>query len=451
MKKLFSSLMALVLTLVLSFSVFACKQKDKTPEPIAIVAVDGVNVQDAIDALGPINESEYLTVNVEFAMAMEEDSVRTERAFDAEVQLKKTNRGYDFIATIEPETNIATSPVPTTVVCYYINGRLVVTYEMMGEIITAEESDEIKTFNELINDLNKEIAEDPEMRETYEQILSVTNEIKALFDAGSLASLDESFDIDVKQDVNDAFTYLKTNAQKTIYNLVIEEAGITKTEQEVEQIIFDVVDELCADNPELSVFIDRVVSAINQELSAEEQINLREIFNAIEAEGLNPVALCELVNQIAGDVVLTPPQTTVSLYDYLMGLIDGITMNDLAVMITGEEGATINDLVADVLSMVKTETVAGVVGYVLGVDLSTCNFNCTDLNASASLKTDSESKLLSLSAEFAVGYSMSDSQVASGAYAGASLSIEISYEQFDTEMVIPQEVLDKLESQKVVE
>ena len=75
MKRLFKSLFAMMLCAVLSLSVFACKkdQKPKAEEPVVIVAVDGVNVQNVIDAFGPIAESEYLTINLEFGMESGEE------------------------------------------------------------------------------------------------------------------------------------------------------------------------------------------------------------------------------------------------------------------------------------------------------------------------------------------------------------------------------------------
>ncbi len=451
MKKLFSTIIALVLGLVLSFSAFACKKHIEEPKPEPIVAVDGVNVQNVIDALGPINDSEYLTLNVDFAMAqasaLTSQSSSNEMAFTAEIKLKKTIRGYDFIATVVPEMAGASSAQAMSIVCYYVDGRLVTAHKMAGQVIAVEENEDSKTFNGLLNDLNKEIAEDPEMREVYEQMLSITEEIKALFANGSMASLDESFDFDAKDSVNGAFNYLKTNAQKTVYEIIVTEAEITQTEDEVDQIVLGVVNEFCQDNPTLPTLIDRIVEVINADMDENSKINLREIFNAIEAEGLNAVALCDLVNQIAGDQVLTPPTTATSLYDYLIGLISGIHVNDLAVLLLENETATAADLATFILESARSLTIAGIFEQLFAVDLTALTMSCSALNAAAAIKTDNNSRLLSLSAEFAVGYNMTIGTESRAESLGASLEIGVSYAEFDTEMVIPEELIDMLEEQ----
>lgn len=451
MRKLFSTIIALVLGLVLSFSAFACKKHIEEPQPEPVVAVDGVNVQNVIDALGPINNSEYITLNVDFAMSQastfDSESSSNEMAFTAEIKLKKTIRGYDFIANVVPKMAGAPSSQAMSIVCYYVDGRMVTAYEMAGQVVEVEENEESKTFNGLLNDLNKEIAEDPEMREVYEQMLSITEEIKALFANGSMASLDESFALDVKDDVNGAFNYLKTNAQKTLYELIITEAKIDKTEEEVDQIVLGVVNEFCQDNPTLPTLIDRIVTAINEEMDDNSKINLREIFNAIEAEGLNAVALCQLVNQIAGDQVLTPPSTATSLYDYLIGLISGIHVNDLAMLALDDQTATAADLATYILEGARNLTIASVFEQLFAVDLTALTMSCSALNAAAAIKTDKDSRLLNLSAQFAVGFNMTSEMESTGESVGASLEIGVSYAEFDTEMVIPEELIDMLEEQ----
>ena len=68
----------------MSLSVFACKPNDPPiEESDPIVAVDGVNVQNIIEALGPMSESEYLTVNVEFGMESGEEIARGDAMSDA--------------------------------------------------------------------------------------------------------------------------------------------------------------------------------------------------------------------------------------------------------------------------------------------------------------------------------------------------------------------------------
>lgn len=461
MKKIFTTLLALTLGLILSLSVFACdgEQPDQTSEsvkPEPVVAVDGVNVQNIIEALGPMSESEYLTVNVEFGKEsgeiaygdVEGDTCSvyysSERLLSAEIKIKKTNSGYDFIARIVDE-----SKDTHVLIVYYVDGSLVYAYEVAGRIIMAEIEEEKKTFNSVISELNAEIAEDEEMRKTYEQILVMSEKVKALFDQGTMASLDETFDIDLRRTVNDAFTYLKTNSQKTLYELVITEMGITQTEEEVEQIVFSVVKEFCADNPTLTEFIDRVVDAINQDLEPESQIDLREICNAIEAQGLSATLFCGIVNYLAGDEVLTAPQTTVSLYDYLTSLIAGFKVDDLAQLMLGMEGATVSDLATYILQSAKQTTLGDVVFNLLNIDLSTFAITFEDLYANANLQTDSKSRITSFSAEYNVCYTTLDEmEGTSSQYSMARLTTEISYEKFDTKIAIPQEVLDILEETK---
>lgn len=453
MKRLLKSLLAMMLCVILPLSVMACNKKDpqdKQPKPVAIVAVDGVNVQNVIEALGPISESEYLTINLEFGMENGEqfvyggmgDGADSELlALSAEIKVKKTNSGYDFIARI----NDFSMEGGMCIVLYYVDGRMVVAYEMAGQVVSAMEAGGKMTFNGLINELNREIANDPEVRKIYEQIVAMTEEVKALFEQGVMANLNEELDIDLAEDVNNAFAYIKANSHETLFDLFLKEAGIEKTVAEVEEIIFSVVDELCADNPTLSQFIGRVVAVINEDLAPEEQINLREICDAIEAEGLTVTALCQLVNYIAGEEILYEPQEETSLFEYLDNLASAIRVDQLAQMILAEEDATVTDLVADFLNTAKKATLCDVAYEILEMDVSVLDFAAEELWASATLKTDSQSRLTSLSLEYAVDVSMQEGEYDQLIISSmANLELTISYDKFTTEMVIPQKVLNAI-------
>ncbi len=456
MKRLLKSLLAMMLCVILPLSVMACNKKDpqdKQPKPVAIVAVDGVNVQNVIEALGPISESEYLTINVDFGMSSTEvydDNTEMEAtSFSAEFKVRKTSSGYDFIARIVDESmDTYTYEAPNSDLCivlYYVNGRMVVAYEMAGQVISAMEAGGKMTFNGLINELNREIANDPEVRQIYEQIVAMTEEVKALFEQGVMANLNEELDIDLAEDVNNAFAYFKANSHETLFDLFLKEAGIEKTVAEVEEIIFAVVDELCADNPTLSQFIGRVVAVINEDLAPEEQINLREICDAIEAEGLNVTALCQLVNYIAGEEILYEPQEETSLFEYLDNLASAIRVDQLAQMILAEEDATVTDLVADFLNTAKKATLCDVAYEILEMDVSVLDFAAEELWASATLKTDSQSRLTSLSLEYAVDVSIQEGEYDQLIISSmANLELTISYDKFTTEMVIPQKVLNAI-------
>lgn len=454
MKRLLKSLLAMMLCVILPLSVMACNKKDpqdKQPKPVAIVAVDGVNVQNVIEALGPISESEYLTINVDFGMSSTEvydDNTEMEaRSFSAEFKVKKTSSGYDFIAKIIDESLIEPGDPSSaiSITLYYVNGRMVVAYEMAGQVISAMEAGGKMTFNGLINELNREIANDPEVRQIYEQIVAMTEEVKALFEQGVMANLNEALDIDLAEDVNNAFAYFKANSHETLFDLFLKEAEIEKTVAEVEEIIFAVVDELCADNPTLAQFIGRVVAVINEDLAPEEQINLREICDAIEAEGLNVTALCQLVNYIAGEEILYEPQEETSLFEYLNNLASAIRVDQLAQMILADEDATVADLVADFLNTAKKATLCDVAYEILGMDVSVLDFAAEELWASATLKTDSQSRLTCLSLEYAVDVSMQEGEYDQLIISSmANLALTISYDKFTTEMVIPQKVLNAI-------
>ena len=424
MRKIFSSLFAIVICAILSLSVLACNpndpsKEDPQPKPEPIVAVDGVNVQNVIDAFGPINQSEYLTVNVEFGMESGEEIVYGDCESDAyseltllsaEIKIKKTNRGYDFIATVVDASMDTYDLINNDrcVVLYYVDGQMVVAYKVADEVISVESDETSKTFNAMINQLNKEIAQNPEMRKIYEKVLVMSEEIKSLFSQGVFANLNETLDIDLKETVNNALAYLKANNEKTLYEIVVTAFDITQTEEEIEEIILSTVEEFCADNPTLIELIDRIVEVINQDLGTDEQIDLREICNFIEESGLSTTVFCELVNYLAGDEILIIPQVSVSLYDYLTSLIDGIRVNDVAQMILGTNGNTVTELVAYILETAKQTTVGDVVYSIIGMDFSTLAITFEDLYTNATLKTDSSSRLTNFSAEYNVTYTLLD-------------------------------------------
>jgi hypothetical protein len=159
----------MMLCAVLSLVVFACKPTAETSTPVVekgeeIVAFDGVNVQNVIEALGPISESEYLTINLEFGMENGEqfiiggmgDGADSELlALSAEIKVKKTKSGYDFIARISDLSMDTGVEGGMSIVLYYVGGRMVVAYEMAGEVVSAEGEDENEAIS-AIGDFLKE-------------------------------------------------------------------------------------------------------------------------------------------------------------------------------------------------------------------------------------------------------------------------------------------------------
>ena len=458
MKKFLKFLLAMTLCVVLSLSVFACKPNDKTPpkeKDVAIVAVDGVNVQNVIEALGPISESEYLTINLEFGMENGEpfviggmgDGADSELlALSAEIKIKKTKSGYDFIARIVDLSEDTGVEGGSSIVLYYVGGRFVVAYEMAGQVISAEGEDEKQTFNALINELNKQIASDPEMRKVYEKVLVLSQEVKALLGQGAMASLDKELNYDLAEAANGVIEYLKANSSKTLYEIIVSEMEVTESEEEVEEFIFALVEEFCADNPTIATLIERIVSAINAELEPEEQINIREICDALEAEGLSPIVFCEIVNSLAGLEAIPAPDASLSLYQYLYTLTSTITVDDLAKLALSTVDATFTDLVTQILQVAKQTTLGEVMYGVFELDFETFNYSFEELYVQAELTTDSSSRLTELRAGYYICYCTYDEYEGQTAmFNMAAFAIEISYEKFDTQMAIPQAVLKMLQ------
>ena len=201
---------------------------------------------------------------------------------------------------------------------------------------------------------------------------------------------------------------------------------------------------MCADNPTLSQFIGRVVAVINEDLAPEERINLREICDAIEAEGLTVTALCQLVNYIAGEEILYEPQEETSLFEYLDNLASAIRVDQLAQMVLEQDNATIADLVEVFLNSIKNQTLGEAINTLFDVDVSTINAVVEEMWANASLKTDSQSRLTSLSLEYAIDCSMQEGETQFALASSANLALTISYDKFTTEMVIPQKVLNAI-------
>jgi hypothetical protein len=253
------------------------------------------------------------------------------------------------------------------------------------------------------------------------------------------------FDIDLAETVNGAIAYLKANSKKTIFQTIIAEMGITESEEEVVESIMASVEELCADNPTLVTFINRLVAFINTELEPENQINIIEICSALEAEGLNAVAFYEMVNYFVGFEVLPAPEAEMSLVDYLDYVLSGIRVDDLAKLVNGSEDATFVSVVARILQLARQTTLGDIIYEGFDVDFETLNFAFDDLYANATLTTDSSSRLTSLHAEYNVGFSTYDEEEGQTAmFSMACFTIEISYEAFATEIAIPQAVLEML-------
>ena len=79
------------------------------------------------------------------------------------------------------------------------------------------------------------------------------------------------------------------------------------------------------------------------------------------------------------------------------------------------------------------------------MDVSVLDFAAEELWASATLKTDSQSRLTCLSLEYAVDVSMQEGEYDQLIISSmANLALTISYDKFTTEMVIPQKVLNAI-------
>ena len=120
MKNLFKSLMLVVMAMIFALSVIGCnktptesgKESGKesgeesvyvpTPEPIVGAGENGeYNLQKVLDVLSPVFDNNFVNVSLAMESVTDMSGAETSNKIVANLNLKKTVRGYDVIASLE--------------------------------------------------------------------------------------------------------------------------------------------------------------------------------------------------------------------------------------------------------------------------------------------------------------------------------------------------------------
>ena len=400
MKKILSILMALALTLSLAFTAFACTPNNPAsdaesesvsesvsesesvyvPEPIVGAGENGeINLADALEILDPVLDNDYVTANITGTVKVLENkqNVYFEADVTANAYLKRTVKGYDVIAKIQ----VTIDKTPAEIRLYFVDG-LGVIGQGYGTEFTYQ-AEELGSFNGLINMLNQEIANDPQATEIYMAAMPVLEEIQGML-GGEDAIGDVQFSMDFTQMVNDVIDFVVESQDESIHDLLLTLFGVDPTDEEAVAEVKGVIAEFYDDNPSVTVFIERIVNAINSAIKenaraqAEEkgeefvedevfQIDLKEIVDAIQVEsGMTTAEIVKMLNdELQGSgFVLPAPEYGETIYDCLIVYLEAVTLDAVVQAATQDKTATFTGIVDGLIEATKNITLKDAINFV---------------------------------------------------------------------------------------
>lgn len=521
MKKLLTSLLLVITAMILAFSTIACETKPSsevesesggesifesvyvpTPEPIVGAGENGeVNLGDVLDILSPVLNNDYVTVNFEMLTETDVNGDDIESSIKVTAYVKRTVRGYDIIASIVNNSKLGNADISTTnMSVYFVDGILA-----LGDLSDPEEPMwncmQIGSFNGLINQLNMQIASDPETYAAYMEVVPALEQLKTVIGDIDLVSQNLSFEIDFAEYVNQALQFLIANKDASLYKMFLEYAmGISYDDADSIKAFEDMLKSFVSDNPTVAVLVDRIVGLINSGImekaraeaeangvefdeTAVFQIDLKLMLDGLQAEA--GVSTQEIIDMLKAqdpslENYLPDAREGETAYDYLRSMLNAITVNKLAQDLLGSEEATAETLIMAVIQLMIETTVgetvdmiAEEVAYMFGIShseklpegeesesveevepvsllalLEGIQLNVQTAKFGVVFKTDNLARptALGLALKGQVSSVNGDGQIVT-AVAEESVKLNISYGRILIDFEIPEEVLALLPSQ----
>ena len=318
--------------------------------------VDGVDVSPILDILNPILGNEYVTIEFTMSMDTVNPGSTSQDTTHVVAHVKNTDDGYDLVATIETSSTFEytsggetdTHAYNLVYTLYYVDGMV-----LIGEKYQDNEPEylagEVGTVNELLTMVNGMIAEDPDMKAAYTQIMPAVEELLAVIDEADLNRTTVNETINVKA-MYDAFAdYIAANENVDMYTWILRDVlGIDPTDDAAVAAFESEILAIGANDPTMAQVLDRVVAYVNSKLPQDTQINLKAIVDELQAtvgittaeavDMFNHEMFCEMVwDEDLQDVVevcheelfLPAPEAGVTIYDYAYTLLNTVKLNDL--------------------------------------------------------------------------------------------------------------------------
>ena len=203
------------------------------------------------------------------------------------------------------------------------------------------------------------------------------------------------------------------NGSFGVHDIILTLAGVDPTDAEAVAQIKDFIAEFYEDNPSVTVFIERIVNAINSAIKenaraqAEEngeefvedevfQIDLKEIVDAIQVEsGMTTAEIVKMLNdELQGSgFVLPAPELGETIYDYLSVYLEAVTLDAIVQAITEDTTATFASVIDGVIELSKDITLKDAINLVgnLAIEaIEQANSVVTDAVPGSSLQTYAE-------------------------------------------------------------
>lgn len=339
------------------------------PEPIVGAGASGeINLEGALELFAPILDNDYANINLSVEYLSEIDGVGVTLYGKAIANVKRTVRGYDVIANVEVGQKASGyNAAMFALAIYYVDGVAVtgaIDYTSDAPVMEYELS-EVGSFNGMISMLNQQIAADPDLMELYGKAMPVVEMLKGELEAMELESLAISGSIPLKDAINGAINYLTVHKDDVLYDFILNEVlAIDSTDVEAVAEFEAGLKSLVADNPSIWTVLDAILVELMS--GSGENLGLEELLIALETElGISVQELhAMIVSEIPDLAGLPVPEEGDTLYTYAYRHLSAITLNDIAEMIIGEEGATGADLIDMVIAMAKEITLGEVVNTV---------------------------------------------------------------------------------------
>lgn len=355
-------------------------QPESRPEivpPVTGTPVEGVDVSPVLGVLSPVFSSDYVTIE----LTADLDQTSTGYVFDAEVDavayVKKTDAGFDIIATLTANSTDKYDDEVYSYVevyeIYYVGGMLVLGEgdEDGMQYIKAE----VGTVSSLLTTINGVVASNPDMKQAYDMVMPAVEELLDTIASSDLTGLNVSETVSLATDINGIINFILANENVDVYSFILTNVlGIDPKDSAAVSAFESKIIAIGDNDPTMAQVLDRAVAIIDPELS------LRSVVNNLQAElGLTTAQIVDAFNENfmgywimeegskepvwSEDNYLPAPGEGVTAYDYFYAVLNTMKLSD---WLAEEDFASFREFITYVKSGLQHMTFGQAFDMVLG-------------------------------------------------------------------------------------
>lgn len=356
MKKFLNKFLLVAMAFILAFSVVGCKKKkgestEESKKPAVeeslpeitnpVIPADGVDVSSALDLLAPVLGNAYTTIRLDADINATVNSETVTMAVDGVAYIKMTGKGYDAVAEFSAQVSEPGYSDEMSAKLWFVDGTAAFGVSYSGEPMQYSKIT-VGNVNDLLTQVNMMIAQQPELKAQYEQIMPVVEQVIATIqeEGNKLEAVDET--IDYKAIYDQVVGHIVANKNMNMYDWALTYVlGVDATDSQAVIAFENSVLAIGQENPSLATVLDRLVALVNSKLPADSQISLKAIVDEIQSlTGLTTAEIVQMFNEymygeevynpatqdyvivVNPDLALPAPEAGVTLYDYVYALLN---------------------------------------------------------------------------------------------------------------------------------